>query len=58
MKTRYFVNKKGTKQEVLKLSPEEKHKLRRKNLDMLREQKLMEETVKYADYQVQEDKHV
>lgn len=51
MKTRYFTNKSGEKLKVVKLTPEEKHNLRQKNLKMLREQRLMKETVQYADYQ-------
>lgn len=52
MKKRYFTNKNGDRLEVVKLTPEEKHELRQKNLKLLREQRLFEETVQYADYQL------
>jgi len=50
MKKRFWVNKDGERLQVVKLTPYEKHQLREKNLKLLREQRLMKETVQYADY--------
>ena len=55
MKIKYYIDKNGDKRKVAKLNPSDKHKLREKNLKLLREAKLYKETVAYADYTVVDD---
>lgn len=55
MKQRFWIDSEGKERKVVRLSAEEKHRLREKNLKVLREQRLMKETVQYADYKVPTD---